>query len=312
MGLISRVSSRTYRDHKMNDFCSNDIYNTSKAYFFNPGDIETMNETVTVRFLKTCSYDLLKVLSQRKQMTGSSKKNSQLGGKDVNKGLPKYLTTLAKSMEEMETTAENNNNNTIGEDSTLNSLSLSSLNMTSICPRDSTVQLGYTTEMPLRMAQLLRDRKIVEIDYNKAYKKQNREILQAGACTVKMNQIQNHFYELGYYLLPDNDGVEANNNKTRNNTTNNYGLDEDEDDDDELQVDEEDEAVSRILANTFQERFPIMFDKNLKTRQRELNNIEMHVAKYSLASLNRWEDHEKGRCKSMKSLTISRKRKVGS
>ena len=200
----------------MNEFCTNDIYNTSKAYFFNTGDIETMNETVTVRFLKSCSFDLLKVLSDRKQNSGARKSNS---ANDQDRGMPKYLNILAKSIEETEkqieqqeqeqsSTVAAEGESTIGSISlNPNSLSLSSLNLTQICSRDSTLKPGYTTEIPLRIAQLLREKKIVEIDYNKAYKKQSREILQAGACTVKLNQIQNHFYELGYYLLPDNDEI---------------------------------------------------------------------------------------------------------
>merc|ERR1712165_261910 len=63
-----------------------------------------------------------------------------------------------------------------------------------------TLPEGYTTEIPLRFAQILESNDVAIIEHPKVYKKQFREILRANACHINFSPHQNHFYELGLYL----------------------------------------------------------------------------------------------------------------
>lgn len=149
---------------------------------------------------------------------------------------------------------------------------------------------GTQVEIPFRFAEVLLRKDIIEILPPKAFKRQTREILRAGAMAIALPQHQSHFYELAIQLstVTDEEG-------------NPIGLGGTKD------VEQKKAVESACLA--FQDRACSLLDGSVKNEDC-LDMLEMEVMKSSIASKMRWEDCEKGRSFGGATvLTVSRKRK---
>jgi len=238
---------------------------------------------------------------QNQKGTSSTQNNTQNNSTLNNDSLPSYFSNLSVALDQSLSVLNESRAMETGQDgnsSSLPTLNLSDLQHELSCLRsnDNMIPIGYQTELSLRHAKILKEKNIVKIEYPKLYKKQYREIIKAGAQQLNLNYSQSYFYELGYHLLPVPPSGD-------NDEDNQEALDN-------FDPEDEDIAVIESMCQCFQERFPIMLDKDVGKYESYLDNIELEVLKHSLACQNRWNDFEKGRSKSLRSLTISRKRKL--
>ena len=60
---------------------------------------------------------------------------------------------------------------------------------------------GTKLELPLWMAQALRNRRIISVEIPKVYREAYREILNADANEVNLHKMGPYFYHFGLYLL---------------------------------------------------------------------------------------------------------------